>query len=383
MDSNRFCPNCGCPISDNSRFCEVCGIEIKEFNVTVSHTESTQNNRLIQRDIKTVEDMSNYLEELSLQANKSVGAALQAQLQVIRYIQSPKLYDNSFDLFFKNIENALKYADSPQMQTMIQERAAIMIQNYVFFMNAKLQYEYEVEVNREQHRELMEESCKMLAESTAEVATMAIPGGIVAETSLKAALLKASAKALTSNNNNDGDNMFTKFYRWWTKDTRTKKNRGELLQTMDTLTAKLYKHQTVIGKSDLIAGLIDRYSSDMVQYFYGSAVNDAKNNCLYVKKDTIDKIGLYYWIIVVLNKLVFIVLLLFIGISAGISFKSALILALNQCGIALALFAVVVLVLLIRYWHKKKIFDLHLEDAEKQYNDQCQTYYNIARTFDE
>ena len=133
MENNKFCPNCGRPLSDNAKFCHVCGIEIEQpSNISVSRTETTQNSAVFQRDIKTIEDMANYLEELSQQANESVGAALQAQLQVIRYIQSPKLYASSFDLFFKNIKNALKYPDSPRMQTVNQERAAIMIQNYVF-----------------------------------------------------------------------------------------------------------------------------------------------------------------------------------------------------------------------------------------------------------
>lgn len=392
MVNNKFCPNCGRPLSDNAKFCHVCGIEIKQSpNVTISRTESTQNNRDIQRDIKTIEDMANYLEELSQQANESVGAALQAQLQVIRYIQSPKLYDSSFDLFFKNIKNALKYADSPRMQTVIQERAAIMIQNYVFFMNAKLQFE--VEVNRDEYRELMEESCKMLAESTAEVAAIAIPGGTVTKTALKAALAKASVKMLTSKDDK-GDNLFVKIHRWWTKDTRTKEKQGEFLQTMDTLTAKLYKHRGIIGKSDLIAGVIDRYSLDMAQYFYGGAVAVAKNNCVQIKQDTTNKVKQSMWIILSLNILVLMARWLFKGVGSGISYVSAQISeteyvvdkthwALNQWGIAFALFAVITLALLIRYRQKKKRYDAELEDAEKKYNDQYQTYYSIARTFDE
>ena len=85
---------------------------------------------------------------------------------------------------------------------------------------------------------------------------------------------------------------------------------------------------------------------------------------------------------------------LFKGVGSGISYVSAQISeteyvadkthwALNQWGIAFALFAVITLALLIRYRQKKKRYDAELEDAEKKYNDQYQTYYNIARVFDE
>lgn len=46
-------------------------------------------------------------------------------------------------------------------------------------------------------------------------------------------------------------------------------------------------------------------------------------------------------------------------------------------------FAVVTLILFIGYWQRKKVFAAVLKEAEEKYNEQYQTYYNIARTFDE
>lgn len=45
--------------------------------------------------------MENFIERLSEKANESAEAALKAQLQVIRYVQTPQLYDSSFDLLLK------------------------------------------------------------------------------------------------------------------------------------------------------------------------------------------------------------------------------------------------------------------------------------------
>lgn len=167
---NKFCPNCGTSISDDARFCPSCGCKIQTAVATKSKTPD-----LPKREIKTTGDMEAYLEELSEYANDSAEAALRAQIQVIRYVQSPKLYDSSFDLLFKNLKDAIKYADSPKMQDMIRERATVMIQNYVFFMEAKLQFE--VKNNRAEAQGLMEDAINMLAESTADVAVIAAPGG--------------------------------------------------------------------------------------------------------------------------------------------------------------------------------------------------------------
>ena len=100
------------------------------------------------------------------------------------------------------------------------------------------------------------------------------------------------------------------------------------------------------------------------------------------------------WTILSLNVLVLLVRWIFKGIGSGISYVSAQISdteytadtthwALNQWGIALVFFAVATLILFIGYWRRKKGLAEELKEAEEKYNDQYQTYYNIARTFDE
>lgn len=84
---------------------------------------------------------------------------------------------------------------------------------------------------------------------------------------------------LTAQNNKcNDDNILTKFCRWWTKDSRTKEKRGEFLKTIDVLISKLYKQREIIGKSDLIAGLVSRYANDLTEFFYGNQVQYATEN---------------------------------------------------------------------------------------------------------
>ena len=197
MENSKFCSECGSSITEDATYCPHCGKAVGGCAITTTNESGAL---APPSGINTVEDMENYLQELSKHANESAEAALKAQLQVIRYAQSPELYDSSFDMFFKCIKNALKYAESPKMQEQIRERATIMIQNYIFFMNARLQFE--IAVNRKEYEELIEDACNELAKSTAEVATLAIPGGTAAKMTMKAAIATAAKSMITSKDKN-------------------------------------------------------------------------------------------------------------------------------------------------------------------------------------
>lgn len=126
MTNIQCCPQCGHSIQDGAKFCSECGYIIEQSTSVAITNQNKQQIAIPQQEIKTIQDMESFIEGLSEQANESAEAALKAQLQVIRYVQSPALYDSSFDMLFKNIKNALKYADSPQMEEMIRERATIL-----------------------------------------------------------------------------------------------------------------------------------------------------------------------------------------------------------------------------------------------------------------
>jgi len=393
--NSKLCPECGNLITDDAVYCAHCGkaVDCHAITTTNKSRKSTVPDALVPPpQINTIEDMENYLQKLSEHANESAEAALKAQLQVIHYVQSPKLYDSSFDMLFKCIKNALKYADSPKMQEQVREQATIMIQNYVFFMNAKLQYE--VAVNRKEYEDLMEDACKMLAESAADVATLAVPGGAAAKMTMKSAVAKASINMLTKKDSK-GDNLLTKFHRWWTKDTRTKEKQSEFIQTIDTLITKLYKQKDIIGKSDLIAGIVNRYASDITEYLYKDKLETAQRCFDYAQDNALDREKISFWVILSVNILVLLLRWIFKGIGAGISFVSAKIAdaeyvaadtthwALQQCGYAAALFAFISIIILIQYLINRNKAKAALTFAQKEYDDAYQNYLNIAAAFEE
>lgn len=387
MENSKFCPECSNPITDGAAYCTHCGKAINQQVIQTTDESIVPDALISPAGINTIEDMENYLQELSEHANESAEAALKAQLQVIHYVQSPKLYDSSFDMLFKCIKNALKYADSPKMQEQIRERATIMIQNYVFFMNAKLQYE--VAVNRKEYEDLMEDACKMLAESTAEVAALAIPGGGTAKMTMKAAVAKASINMITSKDKN-GNTLLSRAYRWWTKDSRTQKKQGEFLQTINMLTTKLYKQREIIEKSDLIAGMIGRYAQDMTEHFHREKLETATYQCINVNNRARNSELTAFGVIIGGN----ILILLIRWIGNGVSHISAKIAdeeyvanathwALHQWGYAAALFAFSSIIILIQYLIKRNKAKAALIVAQKEYDDAYQNYLNIAAEFEE
>ena len=85
------------------------------------------------RTCTTLDEVNVVLDELAQNANKSIAHALRAQIQVIKYISTPSMYGSAFDLFFKNLKDAIRFADEETAYE-IKDRAGLMLNNFVFFM---------------------------------------------------------------------------------------------------------------------------------------------------------------------------------------------------------------------------------------------------------
>ena len=384
MKNLNLCPQCGNQLPEDTSICEECGYEVQTKIVKRSNKAMPA-----EKKIETVEDMENYLQSLSSRANESVGAALAAQMQVVRFVQSPKLVDSSFDLLFKNIKNAINYAETPMMQEQIRERSTLMIQNYIFFIEAKLQFEEDKSV--EESRQMMVSAVKMLADSVTNIAQMAVTGYLAV--GFKNAFVQSMTDNLPSKDNS-GESFMGQLINMWANSTRIARQREKMLESIDAITAKFYKYRDVIGKSDLIAGIVSRYSNDMVEYFNGSAVMMAEEKLSQCKGNMEFSIKFGILAIVVLNIVILIIRWIVKGVGHGIDRVSSAISdteyvpdtshwALTQWGIAAV---VVAFWVIIKYMqHKKKIDEAKavLAEMQTEYKNR-QNYYNeIVRAFEE
>lgn len=208
----------------------------------------------------SLEEVQDALSLMAKDANKSLAHALKAQIQVVKYISKPDLYGSTFDLFFKNLKKAIDYAEDEENVYELREQAGLMLNNFVFFMKAKI--EWEVAVNRKEGESLFLEASHGLAESVMTLASMYY-GGIA-----KAAIKITAVKQLSSlffNPDKEGDNWFKKAGRWLFKSSRTAEKNADFLETLDRLAVKLVDKHDTIGSNDLIAGIYENYRDELIE----------------------------------------------------------------------------------------------------------------------
>lgn len=208
----------------------------------------------------SLEEVQDALSLMAKDANKSLAHALKAQIQVVKYISKPDLYGSAFDLFFKNLKKAIDYAEDEDNIYDLREQAGLMLNNFVFFMKAKL--EWEVAVNRREGEALFLEASHGLAECIMTLASMYYGGttkAIVKVTAIK------QLSTLFFNPNNEGDNWFKKAGRWLFKSSRTAEKKAEFLETLDRLADKLVDKYEIIGSNDLIAGIYENYRDELIE----------------------------------------------------------------------------------------------------------------------
>lgn len=208
----------------------------------------------------SLEEVQETLSLMAQNANKSLAHALKAQIQVVKYISKPDLYGSTFDLFFKNLKKSINYAEDEENVYEIREQASLMLNNFVFFMKAKI--EWEVAVNRKEGEALFVEAANGLAETMTSLAAMYYGG------SGKAALKVTGTQKLSKlffNPDKNNDNWFKKAGRWLFKSSRTEEKISEFLKTLDCLAEKLVDQYDVIGSNDLIAGIFENYRDDLIE----------------------------------------------------------------------------------------------------------------------
>ena len=210
--------------------------------------------------VSNTDEVVECLNNLAVQANQSVASALKAQVQVIKYISKPDLCGSAFDLFFKNLKNALTHCKDEENAYEIREKAGLMLNNFIFFTKAKI--EWELLVNRKEGEKLFMHAANELAQSVCEIALL--PGGM-AKAAVKAIAIK-NLQQMLFNPDEQGDNWLNKATRWLFKSSATARKKAEFAETLDKLADKLVKYRDIIGENDLIAGIYENYYEDLMDY---------------------------------------------------------------------------------------------------------------------
>ncbi len=208
---------------------------------------------------KTAEEVNYVLSEIASEANKSIANALKAQIQVVKYISSSELYGSTFDLFFKNLSKAIENADKDQ-ENDIKEKAGLMLNNFVFFMTAKIKYEFES--NRVEGEKLLEMAAQGFAEITVDLLVMYY--GESLSIMMKRNAVKKIGECFLSRDES-GDSLLSRFVRWASKGIRAEKKKSEFYTSLDLLASKLVDYQEIIGKNNLISGIFENHYAGLLE----------------------------------------------------------------------------------------------------------------------
>ena len=99
-----------------------------------------ENKTLVKREISTIDEMTSFIDELKLDAPRPIEAALKAQLQIIRFVQSPTLSDTILTTLVDNLDESLHSCTNVTQRSKIRKQFSSMIQNFIFFLDARVQY---------------------------------------------------------------------------------------------------------------------------------------------------------------------------------------------------------------------------------------------------
>ena len=218
-------------------------------------------------EISSLSEMANFLTELQQNSTGALAEAIKAQLGVVNFVQSPSLSFTLFDTLLAGLENAVSLAQSDSETSHIRSQFSLMIQNYVFFLDAKIQYE--LNQHKEEAYKLFEQAGQLLSESVVEIAKCyALQGG---------ELLGIASNVIVKNvfsQDKEKKSIFKTILGWFTMKNRIEEKQDFFYKTIEGIYKKLDEYNNLIGPSIAIKGMLDNYAEPLCMFKYD---NEIKN----------------------------------------------------------------------------------------------------------
>lgn len=250
--------------------------------------------------LNSIEEVENFLNDLQKNASISIASAIEAQLRVIKdVVYSPNLVDSTITLLIQNLKKSLDYEQSQQVREELREKFSIMIQNYVFFLDARLQYE--IKEHKKETWDLVEKAGNQLCNSACDLALMAMTNGA---SSIKTGVVRIACNNVFSPQN---EGLWKKIVGWWTKKKKLEEKKQTFYKTIYNIFQKLSKYHEYIGPNILIADVIDRYADEISHNEFYKRIDD-------VEKSMTEDVNILCNTNLFFDKIIFPGLVLLIGI---------------------------------------------------------------------
>ena len=216
--------------------------------------------------INTLEQMTDWVRQLQTEASGPALQALQSQLQVLRYVESPSMTSMALDNILVALHKSLKEAEEPRQRELLQETFASLLQSFVFMSEARLQHE--IESNQKQTIQLLSEAGDFLANSVLQVTALVATGG--ASAAAKGA--STVARVMPVVNNVMAATGVQKSFLGRLISAKGKKAEIEARKTnfyksIEYMFDTLDRYAELIGRSIQLHGMLKRYADQLIDRF--------------------------------------------------------------------------------------------------------------------
>lgn len=216
--------------------------------------------------INTLEQMTDWVRQLQTEASGPALQALQSQLQVLRYVESPSMTSMALDNILVALHKSLKEAEEPRQRELLQETFASLLQSFVFMSEARLQHE--IDTNQKQTIQLLSEAGDFLANSVLQVTTLVATGGV----SAVAKGASTVARVMPVVNNVMAATGVQKSFLGRLISAKGKKAEIEARKTnfyksIEYMFDTLDRYAELIGRSIQLHGMLKRYADQLIDRF--------------------------------------------------------------------------------------------------------------------
>jgi len=205
-----------------------------------------------------LEHLGNFLKDLqsSNSSDAAMAHALSAQIRVLSVVNSPSLSSSVFDLMLDSLKTAIEKARTPEEKQEYQRSAAIMTNSMVFFMEAKLHWES----NKwdKEGKELLKQACNLVVDSTNSILQLTMTKKLSAATAIN----------IFSGLIENAGGIFSRFIAWVADQDNFYQKQIEFDSFVFNLVEKLGQYRHIYGKQVILAELITRYESMLLENTY-------------------------------------------------------------------------------------------------------------------
>lgn len=210
--------------------------------------------------IDSVDSLNVYLTSLQAEASPAVMMALQSQLQVLKYIQSPTMTLMAVDNVMLCLHKALKGAEDNQQKESLRESFASLLQSFIFVTEARLRYE--IDSNKDEAYKLLADAGDMLMSSVGSTAMLVVP--MAAGVKMGRALPKM-VNVLAAQN--EQRSFLGRLIMAKGKKAIIEEKKAEFDKTLNYIFDTLGSYAELVGPSILLHGLLKRYADGLLERY--------------------------------------------------------------------------------------------------------------------